>query len=362
MKYIVSLLLILITTSLLAQTPQGLSYQAVAFNTSGNPVSNGTVGVKISILDNSANGPVVYEETHTETTNTQGLFSLNIGQGSATTGTFSSINWGMNSKFLKVEVDPNGGTNYTIAGTNQFMSVPYALYAENVANTANNSTPNTSSLNNNLNTSFAFEAFDDNIMYAWGPISGWVGQSYSDTASGASNLIASGGNFAFEAFDDNTVNAWSFITGQWASASYQETASGASSILESSGNFAFNAFDENKIYAWSAITGQWTSVSYVETASDASSIIASNGNFAFEAFDEDKMYAWSALTGQWTSVGYSDTASGASNLAESNGNFIFEAFDDNLFYVWNAFTGQWTSQSYSNSASGASNIISSPQN
>jgi hypothetical protein len=128
------LLALLITIESYSQVPQGISYQAVAFNTSGSPVVNGNVGVKISILDNSTSGTVVYSETHLILTNAQGLFNLNIGQGTPSTGTFSSINWGTNSKFLKVEVDPAGGTNYTNIGTNQLMSVPFALYSKEAEN------------------------------------------------------------------------------------------------------------------------------------------------------------------------------------------------------------------------------------
>jgi len=119
MKKTLTLLFTLLSCFAFAQVPQGISYQAVAFDSGGSPVSNGNVGVRISILDNSAAGTAVYSETHTEATNAQGLFNLNIGQGSATTGNFSTINWGVNSKFLKVEVDPLGSTNYTNVGTNR---------------------------------------------------------------------------------------------------------------------------------------------------------------------------------------------------------------------------------------------------
>lgn len=132
MKYILTSVFIFIAFVSSAQVPQGMSYQAVAFNTNGQLATNTTVGVQISILDNSATGPVIYVEQHNQTTNAQGLYSLNIGQGTATTGIFSNINWGVNLKFLKVEIDVNGGTNYTIVGTNQFMSVPYALAAESL--------------------------------------------------------------------------------------------------------------------------------------------------------------------------------------------------------------------------------------
>ena len=117
-----------------SQVPQGISYQAVAFNSSGNPVVNANVGVRISILNNSITGTVVYSETHSKPTNSKGLFNLNIGQGTIILGTFSSLNWGTDSKFLKVEVDPAGGTNYTNVGTNQLMSIPYSLYSKESEN------------------------------------------------------------------------------------------------------------------------------------------------------------------------------------------------------------------------------------
>jgi hypothetical protein len=115
-----------------AQAPQSFSYQAIANNASGAPVVNGSVKVRISILDNTATGAVLYTETHAKTTNAQGLFNLNIGQGTVAAGTFSGINWGVNPKFVKVELDPAGGTNYTTVGTSQFQSVPYSMYAEKV--------------------------------------------------------------------------------------------------------------------------------------------------------------------------------------------------------------------------------------
>jgi hypothetical protein len=70
-----------------------ISYQAIAANGSGNPIVNSNVGVRLSILDNSASGSTLYIETQTKTTNAQGLFNLVIGQGTVTAGTFAGINW-----------------------------------------------------------------------------------------------------------------------------------------------------------------------------------------------------------------------------------------------------------------------------
>jgi hypothetical protein len=117
---------------LLAQAPQGIPYQAIARNASGVAIANTAVKVRFSIRDSTATGPVKYQETHTPTTSALGLFSVNLGMGTVVSGTFSGINWGKNAKFLQVELDPAGGTNYTDLGTTQMMSVPYALQAGSV--------------------------------------------------------------------------------------------------------------------------------------------------------------------------------------------------------------------------------------
>jgi uncharacterized protein (TIGR02145 family) len=116
----------------LAQVPQGIPYQAIARNASGVAIANTAVKVRFSIRDSIATGPVRYQETHSPTTSTLGLFSVNVGMGTVVSGSFSGINWGKNAKFLQVELNTTGGTAYTDLGTTQMMSVPYALFAGNV--------------------------------------------------------------------------------------------------------------------------------------------------------------------------------------------------------------------------------------
>jgi hypothetical protein len=132
MKKILTLSLLLVSILTFAQVPQGISYQAIALNNSGNPVVSSNVGIRLSILDNSASGTVLYTETHTKTTNAQGLFNLVIGQGTPTVGLFTDVKWETNSKFLKEEIDVTGGTNYVLIGTTQLLSVPFAMYAGKV--------------------------------------------------------------------------------------------------------------------------------------------------------------------------------------------------------------------------------------
>lgn len=132
MKKLLFFCLFLTSVLCFGQVPQGVSYQAIALDGSGNPIVSLPVGIRLSILDSSASGTVLYTETHTPTTNAQGLYNLVIGQGTPITGTFSAIRWETNSKFLQVEMDATGGTNYTLVGSTQLLSVPYALYAGKV--------------------------------------------------------------------------------------------------------------------------------------------------------------------------------------------------------------------------------------
>jgi hypothetical protein len=112
------------------QSPNGMSYQAVIRDASDNLVTSQTVGMQISILQGTANGTPVYVETQTPTTNANGLVSVEIGAGTLVSGDFSTIDWANGPYFIKTETDPAGGTSYSITGTSQLLSVPYALYAK----------------------------------------------------------------------------------------------------------------------------------------------------------------------------------------------------------------------------------------
>jgi hypothetical protein len=112
-----------------AQAPQGIPYQCIVRNSTGTIISNQAVSIRFSIHDSSATGNIVYQESHSGTTTPGGMLNLTIGQGTAAIGTFSNINWGNGSKFLQVELDAAGGNNYIDLGTQQMMSVPYALYS-----------------------------------------------------------------------------------------------------------------------------------------------------------------------------------------------------------------------------------------
>ncbi len=121
---------ITLSVVLLAQAPESFSYQTVIRDANWAVLGNQSVGIKISIIEGQPNGVAIYEETHQSQTSQIGLVNLAVGGGTVVSGTFSSIDWGVNSYFIQVAVDVTGGTNYVEMGTTQLRSVPYALYAK----------------------------------------------------------------------------------------------------------------------------------------------------------------------------------------------------------------------------------------
>ncbi len=110
-----------------AQVPQKMSYQAVVRNSSNVLVTSTQVGMQVSILQGIT---LVYIETQTPTTNTNGLVSIEIGGGTG----FDTISWAYGPYFIKTEIDLNGLSNYTITGTSELLSVPFALHAKTADN------------------------------------------------------------------------------------------------------------------------------------------------------------------------------------------------------------------------------------
>lgn len=198
MKHFFTFLVAILFSSIaVAQSPDLMSYQAVIRNSSNALVSNTQVAMQISILQGSLSGLPVYVETQTPYTNENGLVSIQIGSGTLVSGNFSAINWANGPYFIKTETDPdgsNGGVQYTITGTSQLMSVPYALYAKAAGSTA--STP----------AHYVGELYGGGVV-AWVDNTGLHGLIVSmvdlSTAQAWSNVIASA---------LNTTNDWSGVT------------------------------------------------------------------------------------------------------------------------------------------------------
>lgn len=122
---------LLAATAALAQAPERMTYQAVIRDASNALVANTAVGMQLSVLQGSSSGAAVYVETHAPVSNANGLVSVELGGGTVVSGSMSTIDWSAGPYFIKTETDPAGGSAYSITGTQQLLSVPYALYAAN---------------------------------------------------------------------------------------------------------------------------------------------------------------------------------------------------------------------------------------
>ena len=190
MKKLLFICITLFALNANAQAPEKMSYQAVVRNPANILITNQFVGMRISILQGSAAGTAVYVEIHNTATNTNGLVSLEIGGGMALTGTFAGINWAGGPYFIKTETDPTGGTAYSITGTSQLLSTPYALYAK----TSGSSTPGPQGLTGN-----------DGAIGATGP----QGATGTTGPSGTVTIVSFNGFATFGPF--NNMTAYSFV-------------------------------------------------------------------------------------------------------------------------------------------------------
>ena len=174
---------ILLTGSLYAQAPQKMTYQAVVRNTSDVLITNTTVGMQMSILQSSPAGIAVYIETQAPTTNINGLATIEIGAGTVVAGNFANIDWSAGPYYLKTEIDPNGGAVYSISGTTQLLSVPYALYAESAGDGFSGD------YNDLTNAPTNVSAFTNDAGYITTASGNTLDQSYDQGGAGAGRII-----------------------------------------------------------------------------------------------------------------------------------------------------------------------------
>jgi len=125
------LLFLLFCGSAYAQAPTRFNYQGIARTATGAPLASKLLGLRISIRNGSATGSILYQETQSTLTNPYGLYNIAIGGGTVTSGSMTGISWATGTKYIQVEIDPQGGTSYTDLGASQLLSVPYSLYSAN---------------------------------------------------------------------------------------------------------------------------------------------------------------------------------------------------------------------------------------
>lgn len=243
MKYILSFLLFIsFTVTVFSQSPEKMSYQAVIRASDNSLVADANVGIKIIIRQNSTTGTIVYEETHSVSTNSNGLVSLEIGTGSVVQGSFSDIVWSSGTYYIESQTDVTGGNNYTLVAVSQLLSVPYALHAKSadhftgtvtatraevidlvasrdIATTdVNNTIACTSTSTLTLTANFSSMVIGDTINLeahngAILTIIAASGVSLNYTASGTANFISATGNVRFGMIRKTGDNAY-IISGQ----------------------------------------------------------------------------------------------------------------------------------------------------
>ena len=134
MKYLIVLSFLCVQVFCFGQAPEGINYQAVVRDDAGNVIQNNNVGLKMSLYQSAIGGTLIYEESFTSTTDNFGLVNLVIGQGNVLSGDFISIDWSSGPYYIEISADENGGSDYQVIGSQQLMSVPYALYSKTSGN------------------------------------------------------------------------------------------------------------------------------------------------------------------------------------------------------------------------------------
>jgi len=281
-----------------AQMPEKMSYQAVIRNSSDQLVANTNIGMQISILQGSLTGKAVYVEQQTTSANANGLVSIEIGGGTVISGSFTAIDWASGTYYIKTETDPAGGTNYTITGTSQILSVPYALYAKKAETT---------------------EIFnitgDENVFSGWdkNEEDDFNGQYASLTGKPAFAEVATSGSYA------DLLNKPSLFDGTWSSLTGKPTfaaiaTSGLYSDLQSkpttlsgygitdamstfhaaNGISASQIANWNTAYGWGNHAGLYRLISYVPAWSEITSNI-----FSISAPSNNQLLKYNSTSGKW---------------------------------------------------------------
>jgi hypothetical protein len=201
-----------LSLSSFGQAPEGFKYQAVVRDAGNTILNNQAVGMRMTIQQGSIGGTTVYSETFSTTTNAYGLVNLEIGNGTVVSGAFATIDWANGPFFMETAVDVTGGTSYSVMGTSQLMSVPYALYAK----TSGSSTPGPQGIQGPAGndgapgaTGPAGPAGNDGAVGATGP-AGADGQGGVTTA-GADIAIAGTGTVA----DPYVISSRTYTIGLW---------------------------------------------------------------------------------------------------------------------------------------------------
>lgn len=335
--------LIVLGSPAYTQTPAMFNYQGIARNTAGQPLANTMVAIRITLLDGSTNGSVLYSESRTITTNQLGIFTISIGSSGAqnVTGSIAGIDWANNIKFVKVEADPAGGNNFSLLGSTQLLSVPYALYAARTESVISGTT----------NTAHGYKAFASNTT------------GNSNTAIGANSLFTNKSGSAntavgFNSLFENTNGVGNTALGnqsmQKNTTGFDNTAAGNFSL------FSNTTGTENVAIGKYSMTGNTTGIRNV--ALGLQSMYGNTSGSYNVGIGYISLYG-NSMTGVYnTAVGpYSlnNNSTGSSNIAvgvnalglNTSGSFSVAVGDSSLLN--NSFPSAQTTQATRNTAIGS---------
>lgn len=330
---------------LFAQTPQLINYQAVARNSAGQPLVNQAVSVRLSVRQSTAGGTIQYQETHSVTSNTQGLINLQIGGGTPNLGTFTAITWpdGEN-KFLQTELDPDGpgAQPFVNMGTQQLVSVPYSLYSNETrwvkingnntkvgdsaynlsgnANTANGRNALNSNTNGNYNAAFGSGTLSANTT---GNANVAIGTRALNANTTKSNLVAIGDSALY----NNGIGA----TESYEAAS--NTAVGSKAMFANTTGFSNTAHGSNALLnnidgAYNVALGR--STLYLNTSGGNNTGLGALALFNNNTSDNNTATGFGSLYSNET--GEDNTAIGAASLFyNENGSYNTAAGKDALY-------------------------------
>ncbi len=377
-----------------AQAPEKMNYQGVARDNSGNALANQAVGLRITLHSGSPSGTTVYSETHSVTTNTFGLFAVEIGGGSLIIGSIAAINWGNNSYYVQTEMDATGGSSYQNMGTAQLLSVPYALYAKTAgtggatgatgstgltgnngatgatgpsgANGNNGTTGSTGLTGNNGATGATGSTGVIGTTGATGPTgigTGSLDMAYDYSGGGLGRIItADAGAVKIDGTDGLLV------TGMYGSGATTEISGGGTRMFFNPGKAAFRAgyvsgsqWDDATIGGYSFASGYNTQASgdfstamgFSTTASGIRSTAmgessAASGNFSTAIGDNA-----TASGNSSTAMGYFTTASGGLSTALGDNTIASGNYSTAMGYVTTASGAMSTAMGRNTTASGA---------
>lgn len=315
-KLILFLAILFAGTSLIAQSPQMFKYQSVVRDASGTHISNQLVSFRLSLVQDSPEGTVVYSETHTLPTNDFGLANLDVGNGSMLSGNFSNINWGGHEHFIRIELDATGGSNYQLMGTSQLLSVPYALHAASADNVDDADADPT----NEVNQSLSLTGSTLNLTDAGGTLSANLASLNTDnqqlSLNGTTLSISNGNSVSLPAGGGNTLNQ-----------AYNQGGAGAGRVITANaGEVQINAQGANAIGL--RVNNAATGVAILaETASAANTFSAfqastnSNSNIASAIIGNTNGAAW-GVSGQVAQSATAGAAVYGSNLRTNGGSGV----------------------------------------